>query len=613
MIGTTLGNYRITKRLGDGGMGSVFLAVDEMLDREVAIKVLRPDLARQAVLMERFRLEAVALARLHHPRIATLHGLERHGEDLLMVMEYVRGETLEAIVRRSGSVAWARAAELCVGVLDALDHAHDKQVVHRDIKPANIMLSQAGAVKVMDFGIARMLGKSRQTQFGHAVGTPTYMAPEQLRGEEVDGRTDLYAVGAVLFELITGRMAFEAESDYRLMMMQLHDPPPLPSTFVEGVPAAIDAIIQRAMAKKREDRFPNAVAFARALESTIAASDIRSERAPAPATRLGTNTPLGFPGATADHDVGTPETRLAGSGADAIPATRYASASEGQQHVAPATRLAASARTFVSGLEPWQRDWRTWAIAGALLLTAGFTVRALRGPGPIPPIRPDSAALVVADTPRTVASRDTAVQSGPVGGGAPAVPREDASTLIINPPSRLGGGGSTPPATGGGGSAGTGKQTTPPANSGKGTSKSPEPPPKQDTAAPVERRGSEAPAERVESESAARAAISDAISQAAQALSGRNSGSAESLLGGSVGNAWAQLMREGRVSMSPSGSPSVQLNGSRATAEFEAAVNVRSPFGANRRRTARFAADLQRSGGQWRVTSMRPLDSIELK
>jgi serine/threonine protein kinase len=113
MIGTTVGNYRIVERLGDGGMGAVFRAVDEMLDREVAIKVLKPELARNAALIERFRLEAVALARLNHPRIATLHGLERHGESLLMIMEYVRGETLEAIVQRSGRIAWPRAAELC--------------------------------------------------------------------------------------------------------------------------------------------------------------------------------------------------------------------------------------------------------------------------------------------------------------------------------------------------------------------------------------------------------------------------------------------------------------------------------------------------------------------
>ncbi|MCU0636913.1 MAG: protein kinase, partial [Gemmatimonadaceae bacterium] len=287
MIGTTIGNYRIVERLGDGGMGAVFRAIDEMLDREVAIKVLRPELARNAALIERFRQEAIALARLNHPRIATLHGLERHDASFLMIMEYVRGETLEAIVQRSGRLSWARAAELCAATLDALDHAHDKGVVHRDIKPANIMLATSGALKVMDFGIARLMGKSRQTQIGHAVGTPMYMAPEQLRGEEVDGRTDLYAAGAVLFELVTGRMAFEADSDYALMMRQLNDPPPAASSIVRDVPSVIDDIIQRAMAKRREDRFPHASAFREALESAIGSLAPPSRRTPVPAeTRL---------------------------------------------------------------------------------------------------------------------------------------------------------------------------------------------------------------------------------------------------------------------------------------------------------------------------------------
>ena len=292
MIGTTVGNYRVVEKLGDGGMGAVFRAVDEMLDREVAIKVLKPELARNAALIERFRLEAVALARLNHPRIATLHGLERHGESLLMIMEYVRGDTLEAIVHRNGRIAWARACELCAAVLEALDHAHDKGVVHRDIKPANVMLANNGAVKVMDFGIARLVGKSRQTQVGHAVGTPMYMAPEQLRGEEVDGRTDLYAVGAVLFELVTGRMAFEADSDYGLMMKQLNEPPPAASAFVGEVPSTVDDIIRRAMAKQRDDRFPDAMAFRDALLGVAGLDAPPSRRTPVPAeTRLAASPP----------------------------------------------------------------------------------------------------------------------------------------------------------------------------------------------------------------------------------------------------------------------------------------------------------------------------------
>jgi serine/threonine-protein kinase len=263
--GTTLGKYRLMERLGEGGMGTVYRARDEMLDRDIAIKVLRPDLLQQPALVERFRTEAVALARLAHPGIATLYGLERDGDELYMVMEFLRGETLEGLVHREGRLSWRRAADICARVAEALDHAHAHGVIHRDIKPANIMIDPRGDVKVMDFGIARMAGSNRQTRHGHAVGTPAYMAPEQLRGEACDGRTDLYALGAVFYELITGRVAFDADSDYRLMMQQLHDPPPRPSASQPDIPPLIDQAVLCAMAKEPDDRFASAAAMRNAL------------------------------------------------------------------------------------------------------------------------------------------------------------------------------------------------------------------------------------------------------------------------------------------------------------------------------------------------------------
>lgn len=644
MIGTTVGNYRIVERLGDGGMGAVFRAVDEMLDREVAIKILKPELARNAALIERFRLEAVALARLNHPRIATLHGLERHGESLLMIMEYVRGETLEAIVQRSGHIAWTRAAELCAAVLDALDHAHDKGVVHRDIKPANIMLANSGAVKVMDFGIARLVGKSRQTQVGHAVGTPMYMAPEQLRGEEVDGRTDLYAVGAVLFELVTGRMAFEADSDYALMMKQLHEAPPAASDLVAGVPAVIDEIIRQAMAKRREDRFANAVAFREALETLAGIAAPPSRRTPIPAeTRLSTAS-LSDPTRTAAPASNParsafPETRLA-SGSQATPSvdasragtpphaapsavgrayqapalTRHASddASPG----APGFATAESPRQPQSAAHDWLRDWRTFAIAASVLVTIAVAVRALR---PSDDPRQDVAALTDSvPVPPRVDSLPPTIGSAPR--------REDASALIINTPatggSGLGSGGNDgagrdadapvgrdprPPATDGGGDrAGDGRRGDPVRGSTPvRIDPEPTPPPRVEDPKP-------APVES-ESTSEAIGAIREALASAAASLSGSNSGAAAALLGGGVQEQWIALMKEGRISMSLSGSPDVELRGGRASAEFDASVNVRSPFGANRKRSARFSAELQRSGGEWRVTALRPQGGLELK
>lgn len=265
-----LGKYRIVGKLGEGGMGTVYHARDELLDREVAIKLLRSDLAGQAALSDRFRGEAVALARLTHPGIAALHGLERDGEQLHMVMEFVRGETLEARIQRGGALPWPEAVAICAAVCDALDHAHRQGVVHRDIKPANLMLAPDRTVKVMDFGIARMAGQSRQTRLGSTVGTPHYMAPEQLRGEEVDGRADLYALGIVLYELIAGRVPFDADSDYQLMMLQLHEAAPHLSREVTGVPAAVDRLVIRAMAKDPAARFSSAAEMAAALQGALA-------------------------------------------------------------------------------------------------------------------------------------------------------------------------------------------------------------------------------------------------------------------------------------------------------------------------------------------------------
>ena len=272
-----LGKYRIGERLGEGGMGTVFKARDELLDRDVAIKVLRAELAGQPALLERFRSEAIALARLAHPGIAALHGLERDGDQFYMVMEFARGETLEARIRREGRLPWNDAVTITAAVCDALGHAHHLGVVHRDIKPANVMVSPSLSVKVMDFGIARITGQSRQTRHGNAVGTLHYMSPEQLRGEEVDGRTDLYALGAMLYEMVSGVVPFDADSDYELMQKQLNDTPPRLGAQVPGVPGTVERLTARAMAKDRGLRFNSAAEMRAALTSSLSTPDIVPE------------------------------------------------------------------------------------------------------------------------------------------------------------------------------------------------------------------------------------------------------------------------------------------------------------------------------------------------
>src|SRR5262245_4495005 len=261
MLGSVVGSYKIIDKIGEGGMGSVFKGVDLMLEREVAIKMLRPELARQPNVVERFRTEAVTLAKLNHPNVATLHSFFRQGDDYFMVMEFVRGETLDAVIRQRGAMPIDRAIELFCMALEGMDHAHKMGIVHRDIKPANIMLTDTGSIKVMDFGIARVLGTDRLTRAGHLIGTVEYMSPEQVRGEETDSRSDIYSLGILLYEMLTGRVPFNSTSEYELMRCQIEDAPPPPRNFAPQIPLPVEQAIMRSLAKKRDARYQSAREF----------------------------------------------------------------------------------------------------------------------------------------------------------------------------------------------------------------------------------------------------------------------------------------------------------------------------------------------------------------
>src|SRR5262245_14546825 len=268
MIGTTVGKYRIVEKLGRGGMGTVYKAVDETLDREVAIKVLNPDLTDDAVL-KRFRAEAVTLAKLNHPGIATIYELHHQADDLLMVMEFVRGETLHDLSDRLGPLNPPQAAHLCMQVLAALAHAHRGGVVHRDLKPANVMITDGGSIKVMDFGIARVLGSEHFTHGGYMMGTPAYMAPEQVLGREIDGRADLYSVGVLFYRLLSGRLPFNADTAISMVQMQISEAPTPIVTFRPDLPAWCTSIIEKALAKSPSDRFQSAEEFRSALMAAV--------------------------------------------------------------------------------------------------------------------------------------------------------------------------------------------------------------------------------------------------------------------------------------------------------------------------------------------------------
>ena len=265
MIGKVVGNYKILSELGEGGVGTVYRGVDTMLDREVAIKVLRPELVSQTSVVERFRSEAVTLAKLNHPNIATLFSLFRHGAELFMVLEFVQGETIEDILQRRGAMSCDEAIPIFCQALNGLNYAHKLKIIHRDIKPSNMILTADNVVKILDFGIARLLGSSRMTKVGNIIGTLEYMSPEQIRGEETDARSDIYGLGIMLYEILTGRLPFESENEFVLMKAHTEETPVLPRQLNPNIPIEIETAIVKAISKNPADRFQDADEFLQTL------------------------------------------------------------------------------------------------------------------------------------------------------------------------------------------------------------------------------------------------------------------------------------------------------------------------------------------------------------
>ncbi|NGN67822.1 serine/threonine protein kinase [Streptomyces sp. A7024] len=262
------GRYQLQRLLGEGGMASVHLAHDSVLDRQVAVKTLHHELGRDASFRERFRREAQAVARLSHPNVVSVFDT---GEDTLdgaqvpyIVMEYVDGQPLRSVldadVRQYGAMPTDKALKITADVLAALGASHEMGLVHRDIKPGNVMMTRRGVVKVMDFGIARAMqsGVTAMTQTGMVVGTPQYLSPEQALGRGVDARSDLYSVGIMLFELLTGRLPFDADSPLAIAYAHVQEEPPTPSALNQTVPPQVDTLVARALSKNPNDRFPSA-------------------------------------------------------------------------------------------------------------------------------------------------------------------------------------------------------------------------------------------------------------------------------------------------------------------------------------------------------------------
>jgi serine/threonine-protein kinase len=370
--GQIIGKYRIVERVGKGGMGTVYRARDETLSRDVAIKILNPEL-NEPELARRFRSEAVTVARLNHPGIATVFDLFQHDDRWLMAMEFVHGETLDALVERVGALSVDRAVELMTQALAALHYAHGVGVVHRDLKPANLMLSESGVVKIMDFGIARVIGSEHMTTTGLTMGTPAYMAPEQVLGREVDARADLYAMGVVFYRLVTAKLPFAGATPFAIAHSQVQDAPTPVRISREDLPHWIEDVIAHALEKRPEARFQTAQALADAIRkgasgSSLILTDSMSAR-------------------TSIHSSAAEQTARGAADPAGARAETPVPAQEPSRRVAPVTASTSRARALL-------------VVAVLVLAAAATRVFWRRSP---PPATPQAAAAAVPPPPATSA------------------------------------------------------------------------------------------------------------------------------------------------------------------------------------------------------------------
>ncbi|HEY8177817.1 MAG TPA: Stk1 family PASTA domain-containing Ser/Thr kinase [Candidatus Limnocylindria bacterium] len=268
MIGKLIsGRYRLIAPLGEGGMATIWRAVDEQLDREVAVKLLRDQYGKDAGFAARFKQEARAAGSLQHPNIVPVYdyGTDTDGAQFI-VMQLVEGDDLAALLRERTRLETDDAVRVAIGVASALEAAHRRGLVHRDVKPGNILITDDGDVKVTDFGIARAVAEASMTVTGTTLGSVHYFSPEQARGDEVTGSSDVYSLGIVLYEMLTGRRPFEADSAAGVALKRLNEDPQPPESFVP-VPSGLSAIVMRALQREPADRFPDAGSFAEALRT----------------------------------------------------------------------------------------------------------------------------------------------------------------------------------------------------------------------------------------------------------------------------------------------------------------------------------------------------------
>lgn len=294
--GKTYGDrYAVFERIGSGGMAEVYRARDELLDREVALKVLSERFARDRSFVTRFRREAQSAANLNHPQIVSLYDYGSDGDAYFIVMEYIDGTSLAEVIHRDAPLLPERAAEIALDVAKGLERAHAAGIVHRDIKPGNILITKEGLTKVTDFGIARAAhGDNEQTvtQTGMVIGTAAYLSPEQAQGEPVDGRSDLYSLGIVLYEMLTARAPFSGDTPLSIAYKHVREMAVPPSSVNADVPPELDAIVMKALAKNPENRYQSAVEFEQDLQRFLAGQQVHATPLMADDTQVASAVPV---------------------------------------------------------------------------------------------------------------------------------------------------------------------------------------------------------------------------------------------------------------------------------------------------------------------------------
>ena len=270
MIGRVFAQrYRLEEFIGKGGMALVFRATDLRTEHDVAVKVLRPEYNNDEEFLERFHREALAASKMSHHNIVNLLDVGEEDGFRYLVMEYMRGRTLKEIITEKGRLPEPVAAQIAIRILSALQHAHDNGIIHRDIKPQNVLVNSEGLVKVADFGIARVAGSNTLTKGDSVMGSVHYFSPEQARGEDVTFASDIYSVGVVMYEMLTGKVPFDGDTPVSIAMQHISTPPKAPSLEAEGISPAMERVVLTAMSKEPRNRYRDAADMARAIRAAL--------------------------------------------------------------------------------------------------------------------------------------------------------------------------------------------------------------------------------------------------------------------------------------------------------------------------------------------------------